>query len=225
LGTISNLVGGLGVTTEATSDGLPLDTNFAATNTGIREVSRTSLFADSTNHNVKIITDVFGMFFDDTPEPTANLAYQEYIVLDMTNVLTLIGTASNLDLTIMVGELGSGWPNIFGSTVSASNSLIPSDLNGLAIQPIPSNVVHLDLDAIGLNLANPYLIITKIAFDSVPSGPSPEMYLKYMSLSFDNCVLENNCSGGGDDDDVPEPGLIGLFGFSLAGLAALRWRR
>ncbi|MBP9878094.1 MAG: PEP-CTERM sorting domain-containing protein [Alphaproteobacteria bacterium] len=170
------------------------------------------------------VGDAFELSFVGS-EPMYNMAYQEYIILDMTNVLSLIGTASNLDLTIMVGELGSGWPNIFGSIVTASNSLIPSDLNDLAIQAIPSNVVHIDLNAIGLNAANPYLILTKVTFDSVPSGPSPEMYLKYLSLSFDNCVLEDNCSGGGDDDDVPEPGLIGLFGFSLAGLAALRWRR
>lgn len=228
LGTISNLAGGLGVTTDATIDNLPfdndlpLDTNFTATNTSIREVNQFSLIGNG-NANYVTVGDAFELSFVD-PSAMYNMGYQEYIILDMTNVLSLIGTASNVDLTLIVGELGSGHANIFGSVVAASNSLIPSDLGDLAIQPLLSDEIHINLNTIGLNAANPYLILTKVAFDSVPSGPSPEMYLKYLSVSFDNCVLEDNCSGGGDDD-VPEPGLIGLFGFSLAGLAALRWRR
>ena len=224
LGTVSNLAGGLAVHTDMTVNGVLVDPDVFTTNTILQpQVSWQDLTSNDTSFAV------FSWFLD-TPmvnvsgNPQFNMLYQEYLVLDMTNVLNLLQAASNVSLTLSLSDAGS-LPYILGSSVTATNDLTPTDLQDSPLQAFISTALTIDFDAIGLSLANPYLIITKSAFDTPPSLTSPSMTLEYMALSFDNCVYEGSCTGGGGDDDVPEPGLIGLFGFSLAGLAALRWRR
>ncbi|MBP9693441.1 MAG: PEP-CTERM sorting domain-containing protein [Alphaproteobacteria bacterium] len=130
----------------------------------------------------------------------------------------LVGLNSNVQLSITLDAYDDAAQNSLFMYAVADNTNYTPPLPGgtLALSGGTYDITSL-LDYSG---ANSYLFLQAVLGAANVSS---------MTLTFNNCGLEMNCNtGGGDGDgdgngnDVPEPGVVGLLGLSLAGLVLLR---
>lgn len=135
---------------------------------------------------------------------------QEYIQLDMFQILSYInmnGGISNYEISIEMrnvnGTVDGGWSDALSPPVSPSTDLFTISSSGVHV---------LTLTGANILLHDQYLILTMMNL-----GESAELFnVKLTDCRVDTCTTSST---------APEPGMIGLLGFSLAGLAVLRWRK
>lgn len=135
---------------------------------------------------------------------------KEYIQLDMFQIFSYInsnGGISNYELSIEMrnvnGTVDGGWSDALSPPISPSTDLFTMSSSGVHI---------LTLTGANILLHDQYLILTMMNL-----GESAELFnVKLTDCRVDTCTTSTS---------TPEPGVIGLLGFSLAGLAVLRWRK
>lgn len=129
---------------------------------------------------------------------------------------TLIGLNSNVQLSITLDAYNDADQNSLFMHAVADNTNYT--------KPLPGSALALSGGTYDITSLLDYTGVNNYLFLQAGLGAA---HVTSMTLTFNNCGLELNCNTGGGDDggngnDVPEPGLVGLLGLSLAGLALLR---
>lgn len=118
----------------------------------------------------------------------------EYLTLDLTAFNAMTGGTASFEI-MLNGINQNGLATLTWDTLFTTGVGLDSDANAVYV-PLSNdgNVLYLKPEA------------------------DTSFQLRYLKMTFDDCVLNNSCS----TTSTPEPGVLGLLGFSLAGLVYLR---